>query len=278
MNKKLIPRALGSFVLLIPAVALADPSDGSRTVADNDDMIVHEGPEGPHGGVAEDNDQYGSRDFDADYNANATDEEGVYSPHNAAEGRQVGMRESVFGDNMNKDLYRPDTLIAPGMSATLGGGVSGFTQEEPREFSDIGAGWDARFTVGTRSIIAGEIAYIGTSRDVTALGLDSSAFLQSHGGEVDARLNLLPGMIQPYILAGAGFTYYQLTNEDFNTSSIADSETVAHFPLGVGAALRYEGFVVDARGVYRPTLQGDLFSEDTQMNTWGANLNLGTEF
>lgn len=277
MNTRLISRSLGCYALLVPAAALADPSHG-RTVAENDDMIVHEGAEGSQGGVQEDNDQYGPRDFDADYDPNASEEEAVYAPHNAAEGREVHMRESVFGDNMNKDMYRPNTLTTMGMSATLGGGVSGFTQDVPREFSEIGGGWDARFTVGTRSIVAGEIAYVGTSRNVTALGLDSSAYLQSHGGEVDARLNLLPGMVQPYILAGAGFTYYQLSNEDFNTSSIADSETVAHFPLGVGAALRYEGFVVDARGVYRPTLEGNLFAEDSQMNTWGANLNLGTEF
>src|SRR5690606_32492034 len=103
-----------------------------------------------------------------------------------------------------------------------------------------------------RSIIAAELAYIGSSRDVTALGLDNNAFLQSHGGELAGRLNLLPGLIQPYILAGVGFTRYDLSNEDFNTSSISSTETVAHFPLGAGAALRYEGFVVDARGTFRP--------------------------
>ena len=44
------------------------------------------------------------------------------------------------------------------------------------------------------------------------------------------------------------------------------------------AALRYQGSVADARGVLRPAISGDLFSEDATMHTWGASLSVGTEF
>lgn len=196
----------------------------------------------------------------------------AYEPTDGPTGRQA-----VFmGDA--QDSHRPDTASSLGMSATLGGGVSGFTDQRVTDFTEVGGNWDARLAIGTRNIIAAELAYIGSSRDVAALGLDTNAFLQSHGGEVAGRLNLLPGVFQPYVLAGVGFTRYDLTNEDFNTSSISSSETVAHFPLGAGAALRYEGFIVDARGTFRPAVEGNLFSEESEMHTWGANLSLGAEF
>src|SRR5690606_34402597 len=74
------------------------------------------------------------------------------------------------------DASRPNTLTPFGMSATGGGGVTGFTDEEARDFSEVGGGWDARFVLGTRTPVAGEVAYLGSSRSVSALGLDDSAF------------------------------------------------------------------------------------------------------
>src|SRR5690606_14632322 len=126
-----------------------------------------------------------------------------------------------------------------GMSATIGGGVSGFLDGDARDFSELGGTWDVRLVFGTRTIVAGELAYIGSGRDVAALGLDSSALLVSHGAEVAARLHLLPGLIRPYVLAGAGFTRYQVANEDSNTSSGDDADYPAHLPVGLVAALSY---------------------------------------
>ena len=187
------------------------------------------------------------------------------------------LRQSVFEDSMI-DPYRPRTLTPWGMSATVGGGVQGFTGKQARNFTDTGVGWNARFVFGTRSIVGAELAYVGSSQDIYTLGLDKSAFLQSHGGELAARLNFLPGMVQPFVFAGAGVTRYLLSNEDVNTSSIDSRDTVVDFPLGVGTDLRYEGFLVDARGTFRPTVGDNLFDGSGQMHTWGANLAIGSEF
>src|SRR5690606_27338644 len=176
------------------------------------------------------------------------------------------------------DSYRTETFTPAGMSATVGGGVTGFTDKNARQFTGTGGAWNVRLVFGTRTILGAELAYIGSGQDISALGLDNDAFLQSHGGEVAARLHLLPGLIQPYVLAGAGFTRYLLTNADANTSSVDDADNVIQFPLGVGAALHYERFVADVRGVFRPVTSGDLFTEEAAMHTWGANLSLVTEF
>ena len=301
MDTKLALRScsIGACVLLFSALGFSQQAEGGTEAEMNEtrgemDTMPAEGAEQPgepglhqhptpqYDAEDYDGDEYGSNDFDAEYEGPADYDADPYvdpdvEPMTYAEPRST-MRESVFAAGAADDPYRPETVTPMGMSAMVGGGVTGFTEEEPRSFSEVGGGWDARLVIGTRTIIAGELAYLGSSRDVAALGLDESAFLQGHGGEAAARLNLLPGLFQPYLLAGAGFTRYTLTNEDFNTSSIDDSATVAHFPLGVGAALRYEGFVADARGVFRPTVEGDMFSDDSEMHTWGANLSLGAEF
>lgn len=187
--------------------------------------------------------------------------------------------ERALIDPGGYDPYAPETITPYGMSVTGGAGVTGFTDEAARDFSSVGGGWNVRFALGTRSIIAGEIAYLGSGQDVDALGLDNSANLLANGGEIAARLNILPGLVQPYVLAGVGYTHYELVGEDFNNSSVEESDDVAHFPVGAGVGLRYEGFIADARGTFRPVAGGSLFEAGGgELHNWGANLNAGVEF
>jgi len=187
------------------------------------------------------------------------------------------VRPSVFAADAPQP-HRPDLISPIGVSAMLGGAVTGFTAEDARDSTDTGGGWNARLIVGTRSMIAGELAYVGTIQDVNALGLDSDAQLLGNGGELVARVNFLPGMFQPYVFGGAAYVHYNLVNDDFNTSSINDSDNVVQFPVGAGLTFRYEGLVVDGRGAFRPTADADLFGDDSKMHTWSANLNAGFEF
>src|SRR4030095_59898 len=47
------------------------------------------------------------------------------------------------------------------VSLTVGGGVADFVTSSTRAQTDIGGSWDARLTVGTRSVIALEAGYMG---------------------------------------------------------------------------------------------------------------------
>lgn len=167
-----------------------------------------------------------------------------------------------------------------GTGVTLGGGVTGFTAENARALSSTGGGWNARLTLGTRLPIAAEIAYVGTTQDLQALGLDRSAYLISNGAEVAARFNILPGPIAPYVLSGAGLTHYRVMNDDFKASSIDDGDDVVYFPLGAGVALHVGALLLDARGTFRPAVDGELFGngDANEMHTWQGNLAAGMEF
>lgn len=187
--------------------------------------------------------------------------------------------ERALIDTGGEEAYAPDFITSVGMSVTGGGGVTGFTDGAARDYSGVGGSWNARFAVGTRSILAGEIAYLGTGQDINALGLDNQANLMSNGGELAARLNILPGIVQPYLLAGVGYAHYELVGEDFNTSSVESSDDVAYFPLATGVAFRYEGFIADARGSFRPVASGSMFDDGGgELHSWNANLNAGVEF
>lgn len=171
-------------------------------------------------------------------------------------------------------------LITPyGMSASIGGGVMGFTDSAATSRSPVGGGWEARLAFGTRSIIGVEAAYTGTAQNVNALGLDNSAVLISNGVEGDVRFNLVGYMnIVPYVFGGAGWRRYDVTNAAFNVSDVRNSDDVFEIPFGAGVGYAYHGFLFDVRGTVRPTFDNQLFGKNAELHTWSATARLGWEF
>src|SRR5690606_37874324 len=134
-------------------------------------------------------------------------------------------------------------MLTPfGMALAVGGGVIGFIDSDATAFTDPGGSWEARLSVGTRWPVSIEAAYVGSAQNVEALGLDDDAILLGTIFEANARVNVLPNLpVQPYLFGGIGYTRYDITNEDFNTSSVDDEETLGHVPVGAGFAFRYLG-------------------------------------
>jgi hypothetical protein len=208
-----------------------------------------------------------------------------------AQGDPATPPPSVYTPPPAPTYYEPDPedrrtmLERLGMSISAGGGVAGFTDSAMRDTTNDGGNWDVRATFGTRSPIAIEGAYIGSAQAIDALGLDQDAILIGNGVQGNLRLNALPKFpVQPFAFGGVAWRRYTLTNTDTNTSALADDDDVLEFPVGVGVAYRYEGFLLDARGEIRfatnedmvPDLDGDLGSES--MHRYGVNANVGYEF
>src|SRR5690606_16351422 len=70
------------------------------------------------------------------------------------------------------DETTDDTLERWGISISLGGGVSGFVEDEMRDTTDDGGQWDVRVAAGLRGPIALEASYLGSAQSIDALGLD----------------------------------------------------------------------------------------------------------
>lgn len=187
-------------------------------------------------------------------------------------------------DTGQTDPYRPNLLTPYGMSASIGGGVMGFTDSNMTDFADVGGAWEARLAIGTRRMVGAEVAYTGGAQNITALGLDSNAVLVSTGVEALGRVNFTTIALQPYVIAGVGWRRYDVTNADFNTSSVSDKDNVLEIPMGIGLAYRYRGFVVDARGIFRAAADSDLIQarsnngKSADLHTWEGSVRLGWEF
>jgi hypothetical protein len=192
--------------------------------------------------------------------------------------------------------YQSNTYVAPtysrehestleryGIGVALGGGVEGFTNNTMRDATNDGGGWNVRLALGTRSMIGAEVAYIGSAQSIDALGLDTSAMLVGNGAEANVRFNITQTALQPFATAGLGWRRYDLTNEDFNTSDINSKDDVLEVPVGVGLAWKYQGLLLDARGVFTIADQADLVPtndgrDSASMHRWGVNANLGYTF
>lgn len=180
-------------------------------------------------------------------------------------------------------------LLTPfGMSVTAGGGVANFFDNDTRDVTDVAGTWEARLTIGTRSPIAVEAAYIGSAQNMDVLGLDNDAYLLGTSLEGDARLNFTRTAIQPYVFGGIGWTQYNIENADFNTSSIDDQENMGHIPFGAGIGYQMGGLVLDLRGTVRAAFNDTLTDEgapepvgvngETDLDTWNVSGRVGFEF
>jgi hypothetical protein len=179
---------------------------------------------------------------------------------------------------------RPPSRI--GIEATVGAGAVGFIDETARNATQTGAAWDARLMFGSRLPLAIEGAYVGSVQNIEALGLGTSSLLLGNGVEGTLRVNLSRARVQPYLFGGVGWTRYQLTNAQSNTSSLLGSDDVGTVPLGAGLSARLgPGFILDVRGTYRATFGGDMFQglalntdSSNAMQTWSAAGRVGFEF
>jgi hypothetical protein len=136
---------------------------------------------------------------------------------------------------------------------------------------------------GIQRYLGLESSYIGSAQSIDALGLDTSAVLVGNGVQGAVRVNVLTTAFQPFIYGGAAWRHYNLTNENFNTSDVADSDDVLEVPAGVGISWVYRGVLLDARGEYRFAFEEDMVPSLTRADTagmdrWGVSANIGFSF
>lgn len=180
---------------------------------------------------------------------------------------------------------RASNLIAEyGFGFSVGAGVTGFIDADMRDATKPGGTWEARVAAGTRKAVTIEAAYVGSAQEIDALGLDPDAILLGSGVEAGARLNVFRGPMRPFFMVGGGWTHYDVTNAEVNTSSVNNDDDVLVLPLGIGIDYRVGAFVTDLRAVMRPTFFNDLLPDSpeegnpTRLDNWSLLLRGGFEF
>ena len=176
--------------------------------------------------------------------------------------------------------------VAPtGFGVQLGGGVTGFTRQGARDQFGTGGYWDVRAVLGADSFIGAELAYVGSARDISAPGVTDKAALLGNGAEAAIRGNLPLSVgalrVEPFVFGGVGWTYYNIANNDANTSDIKDHANALTIPFGAGVGLQYAHFMVDARFTYRAVFDDKLVqtpgSDSLDLQNWSGGLTVGYE-
>jgi hypothetical protein len=200
---------------------------------------------------------------------------------------------SDYGHGWSESGLQPPLQSGIGISTLLGAGVGGFTDAHARDAmaASVGAAWDLRVTLGSHSMFAIDLDYAGTSADVNALSGSSSASntgtLIGTSFEAAFRYNVWPDYeLNPYVFVGMGYQRYDVTGTHFveADTGIADSDTLAVFPMGAGIAYRDNGLVLDMRATFRFASESILMRDSiastshADLHTWGATVGAGYEF
>jgi hypothetical protein len=165
----------------------------------------------------------------------------------------------------------------------VGGGVEDFTDSSVRSVTGVGGSWTARVVAGTRQLVGLEGAYVGAARSLNTLGVSSNANLVANGFEGAVRVNvpvlLRRGqLLEPFGFVGVGWSHYQVTNTNVNTSDVARDDDVLALPLGGGLEYAIGRFMADARFTYRSTYYNDLMRTGGNLNNWGVSGQVGFSF
>jgi hypothetical protein len=172
-----------------------------------------------------------------------------------------------------------------GLAILAGGGVTDFTQSATRAETGVGGSWTVRFAVATRYWVGFEGSYIGAANSINGLGLSGNSSLVRNGLEGALRINIplyaKDMLLEPYILGGAGWNGYRVSNVNSFTASVTtNSDNVVSVPLGVGFSIGYKGFMGDLRYTIRPTYQQTIIANEggTGLSNWDAGAMIGYEF
>jgi hypothetical protein len=187
------------------------------------------------------------------------------------------------------DVYPAEHAHGPfpsrvGLALMVGGGYQDFTNQQLRNTTNAGGSWDARFVIGLKSVIGAELAYVGGTQQVAALGLSSTSYMTNNGAEGALRLNIpiVRGMtlVEPFGFVGIGWQHYQISH--YNQAVLSDftrTDDVMTVPVGGGLAFATHAFMLDVRGSWTPTYYNNILpGVSGALNHWGVGGHVGVAF
>ena len=179
-----------------------------------------------------------------------------------------------------------DWLRTVGFGISAGGGVSDFAGSTMRSETSTGGSWTVNAILGTRSYLAGELAYIGSAQSangLTAAVSNQSLTLVGNGAQGDLRFNtMIHSIWQPFFFGGVAWRHYTLSSNGPIIGDISNGNNVLEVPAGLGLAAYFDEFMVDVRGEYRFTWFGDALVPPGQstgsLDRWGVAATIGYNY
>jgi len=173
------------------------------------------------------------------------------------------------------------------LSLTLQGGGVKYDQALAAP-SDLGAEYGLRLGILPTPALGIEIGYLGSQSNVRDVVNNSSTTrLITNGAYGDARVNILPGSVMPYVFGGFGVTNFKVDNEVISSDGGLHGRTVATIPFGGGLDFNIGAFKIGGRFQYNYLLTDKLFrsantttgvTTGNNTNFYGVNVDLGVSF
>jgi len=200
-----------------------------------------------------------------------------------------GVRDKRPAFEFGYSWSEPRLRTGIGVSADIGGGVAGFTDQQLRNqlTTQVSGLWDARVAIGTHIPLGLELGYVGTAQNLNSLRGTPEGTLVGSVAEATLRYNVLPHFAwNPYVFAGVGYQRFDVQNMTFATADagVKSNENLIEYPMGTGISYRtLSGFLVDLRGTFRAEASSTLVRDLTggtyaSAHWWEASGSLGYEF
>src|SRR5438067_707472 len=173
------------------------------------------------------------------------------------------------------------------LSLTLQGGAVKYDQALAAP-SDLGAEYGVRLGILPTPVLGVEVGYLGSQSNVRdVVNNTSTTRFISNGAYADARVNVLPGNVMPYVFGGFGLTNFKVDNEVVSSDGGLHGKTVATIPFGGGVDFNLGAFKLGGRFQYnylltdqlvRTAPSGSGVTTGNNTNFYGVNLDLGVSF
>jgi hypothetical protein len=183
----------------------------------------------------------------------------------------------------------------PMFQLSVGGGVADFADDASRHLTKTGGMWDVRFLAGDSTVIAGEVAYVGTANGVNNVMATFAPNGSIIGSSIEGNLRLqmprglLTVPVRPFGFAGIGWNHWDLVNETFrNPIAIQNSDDALLVPFGGG--LQFDlgrHAAIDTRFTYRANFDENLLHTNDNgtpgvasqgLSQWAVSARLGYVF
>lgn len=196
--------------------------------------------------------------------------------------------DPIAAETSTSPSRAPFTQI--GMTLGIGGGVTNFTGSEMSSAVDVGGSWEVRSTIGTRLFLAGELAYVGSRRNISMPGVTTAnadkPHVFAHGleGALRAQYPWVTGswLIEPFAFGGLGWTHLGIDGIVPSGSALRTSDDILVVPFGAGVSAIWNNIFVEGRFTYRAAFNEDLLATadgtPASMGNWGAGALVGYEF
>lgn len=168
-----------------------------------------------------------------------------------------------------------------GVLLEAGAGVMNFVNGGYRDLTNPGVSWAARLVLGTRSVLGGEVSYLGTLQDLQGSG-DSKLLRNGLEGGLRLGIPIAPGhwFLSPYVYGGVGWNRLQVISGS-ELRSLSTPNDLLSVPAGLGMLIGHHGVTFDVRSTYRWTFFNDLpvsSAGRAKADLWSVDFLLGYEF